>query len=140
MRLKGHELQLCNIQGKLLELSGKKGYSSEKFIHAFMKSKVAESLDAIYDRLQWAGEAYLLEELEDEVNLEYGDIYDIDVLYWIGYTYRYWHYYTGESSKEIVEIADAKTMNVCWLGYHTYDIPMAIEELKNDFNSKKTND
>ena len=140
MRLKGHELQLCNIQGKLFELSGKKGYSSEKFIHSFMKSKVVESLDAIYDRLQWAGEAYLLEELEDEVNLEYGDIYDIDVLYWIGYTYRYWHYYTGESSKEIVEIADAKTMNVCWLGYHTYDITMEIEELKNDFNSKKTND
>ena len=66
MKLKSQELQVCNIQGKLFELSGKKGYSSENFIRAFMRSKVAESLDARYDRLQWAGEEYLLEELSNE--------------------------------------------------------------------------
>ena len=116
MRLKGHELQLCNIQGKLFELSRKKGYSSENFIRAFMQSKVAASLDALYDRLQLAGEEYILEELEDEVTLEYGKTYAKESLYWIGYTYRYWHYYTGESSKEIFRIADGKTMDYCWLG------------------------
>lgn len=134
MKLKNQEIQLCNIQGKLFELSGKKGYSSEKFIRSFMQSKVAESLDALYDRLQWAGEEYILEELNDEVALEYGQTYNRESLYWIGYTYRYWHYYTGESSKEIFKTADGKTMDLCWLGYHTYDVPMAIEELK---NSKK---
>ena len=136
MKLESYELQLCNIQGKLFELSLKKGYSSENFIRAFMQSKVAESLDSLYDRLQWAGEEYILEELEDEVKLDYGETYDKEVLYWIGYIYRYWHYYTGESSKEIFRISDGKTMDYCWLGYHTYDAQMAIEELKNDFNSQ----
>lgn len=135
MKLESYELQLCNIQAKLFILSWKKGYSSENFIRAFMQSKVAESLDSLYDRLQWAGEEYILEELEDEVTLEYGETYDKEVLYWIGYTYRYWHYYTGESSKEIFRIADGKTMDYCWLGYHTYDTAIAIDELKDDFNS-----
>ena len=133
MKSESYELQLCNIQGKLFELSLKKGYSSENFIRAFMQSKVAESLDSLYDRLQWAGEEYILEELEDEVKLDYGKTYDKEVLYWIGYIYRYWHYYTGESSKEIFRIADGKTMNFCWLGYHTYDVQLAIEELKKEY-------
>lgn len=137
MKLKSQELQVCNIQGKLFELSGKKGYSSENFIRAFMRSKVAESLDARYDRLQWAGEEYLLEELSDEMKLEYGKTYKKESLYWIGYTYRYWHYYTGESSKEIFQIADGEIMDHCWLGYHTYDTAMAIDELKEDFNNRQ---
>lgn len=29
-----------------------------------------------------------------------------------GYIYRYWHYYTNESSREIYQTADAKVMNV----------------------------
>ena len=56
--------------------------------------------------------------------------YSREVMYWAGYTYRYWHYYTGESSKEIYRIADAETMNDCWLGFHTMDVEMAIEDLK----------
>lgn len=133
MKLESYELQLCNIQGKLFILGWKKGYSSENFIRAFMQSKVAESLDSLYDRLQWAGEEYILEELEDEVKLDYGKTYDKEVLYWIGYTYRYWHYYTGESSKEIFKIANVETMKQCWLGYHTYDTAIAIDELKDAF-------
>lgn len=56
--------------------------------------------------------------------------YSSEVMYWIGYTYRYWHYYTGEYSHEIYKIADAKTMNGCWLGFHTFDVEMAIDDLK----------
>lgn len=26
--------------------------------------------------------------------------------------------------------ADAKTMSECWLGFHTYDVEMAIDDLK----------
>jgi len=32
-----------------------------------MNSRAAACLDDIYDRLQWAGEEYILEELEDEL-------------------------------------------------------------------------
>ena len=57
-------------------------------------------------------------------------------MYWTGYIYRYWHYYTGESSKDIYKIADAKTMNECWLGFHTLDVEMAIDDLKEIYRQK----
>ena len=54
------ELQLCDIQVRLFELSGRNNYDSECFIKAFMLSDTAKRLDMKYNRLQWAGEEYLL--------------------------------------------------------------------------------
>ena len=59
-----------------------------------------------------------------------GVIYSTEVMYWAGYTYRYWHYYTGESSRDIYKMAGAETMSECWLGFHTLDVEMAIDDLK----------
>ena len=89
-----------------------------------MNSKVAAALDDVYDRMQWAGEEYILEELNDEVGglKKTGISYSMEVMYWSGYTYRYWHYYTGECSNEIYKAADAETMNECWPGFHTLDV------------------
>ena len=64
-----------------------------------------------------------------------GTVFDSETLYWAGYLYRYWHFYTGESSKEIYRQADAETINTMYYGYHTLDIKMAIDLLKE--NSKK---
>ncbi len=124
--------QLCDIQGRLFELSLKNGYDSPAFIEIFMNSRSAASIDDTYDRLQWAGEEYILEELADEAGglPEGGTAYAKDTLYWIGYTYRYWHYYTGENSRDIYRTADAQTMNRCWAGFHTLDVKMAIDNLK----------
>jgi len=74
----------------------------------------------------------ILEELNDEVNglKKAGTTYSSEVMYWIGYTYRYWHYYTDEYSHEIYKIADAKTMSECWFGFHTFDVEMAVDDLK----------
>ena len=130
--------QLCDIQGRLFELALKNKYDCPAFIKTFMNSQAAAALDDIYDRLQWAGEEYILEELEDEAKgLEKaGIIYNKEVMYWIGYIYRYWHYYTNEDSREIYKIADAKTMNECWLGFHTLDVEMAIDDLKEIYKQK----
>ena len=133
------KMQLCDIQGRLFELALKKGYDCPSFIEAFMKSRVAVCLDDVYDRMQWAGEEYMLEELDDEVNglKKAGTIFDNEVMYWTGYCYRYWHYYTNESSKRIYTIAGAKTMNECWQGFHTLDVEMAIENLKEIYTQKQ---
>lgn len=130
--------QLCDIQGRLFELALKNKYDCPAFIKTFMNSQAAAALDDVYDRLQWAGEEYILEELEDEAKgLEKaGIIYNKEVMYWIGYIYRYWHYYTNENSREIYKIADAKTMSECWLGFHTLDIEMAIDDLKDIYKQK----
>jgi len=126
------ERQLCDIQGRLFELAFGKGYDSPSFISTFMKSETAMMLDRDYDRLQWAGEEYILLNLEEEVGClqKAGEVFDKEVMYWCGYLYRYWHYFTGENSKEIYLQADARTMDESYLGFHTMDNAMAIEDLK----------
>lgn len=103
-----------------------------------MNSRTAAALDDIYDRLQWSGEEYILEELDEEVSglKKAGTAYPVEVMYWAGYIYRYWHYYTTQSSQEIYKIADAETIAECWLGLHTFDVEMAIDDLKEIYKQK----
>ena len=107
------QLKLCDIQGRLFKLSVRRGISSAEFIKVFMKSATAKALDSTYNRMQWAGEEYLLEEVIDEAGGRFekqGEVYTEELIYWIGYIYRYWHYVTGESSKEIYKQASVKVM------------------------------
>ncbi|MDR2266278.1 MAG: hypothetical protein LBE09_01650 [Christensenellaceae bacterium] len=126
------QLQLCDIQGRLFELSLTRGYESESFILLYMKSKTAADYGLKYNRLQWAGEEYLLDELVDELKekLTRGDQYSKDEMFWIGYTYSYWHFLTSESSKKIVQQASPKTMKRAYAGMHTIDMQLAIEDLR----------
>ena len=122
------QLKLCDIQGRLFENSA--AYASEGFIRAFMNSKVAEHLDSPYNKLQWMGEEYLLEELEEEKELSTeGEKYASDVLYWIGYLYRYWACTRGEKSRKIYRQAPAKTMKRNYPAFHTFDPEIAVEDL-----------
>ena len=57
------QLKLCDIQGRLFELSGEKKLPSAAFIKTFMASETAKELDSRYNRMQWMGEEYLLEEI-----------------------------------------------------------------------------
>ena len=92
-------LKLCDIQGRLFELSARKGYDSVGFVKAFMRSQTAKALDSTYNRMQWAGEEYLLEEVASEAVLSTkGEVFSLDVLYWMGYLYRYWHITPGRAA------------------------------------------
>ncbi|MBD5484640.1 MAG: hypothetical protein HDR18_03815 [Lachnospiraceae bacterium] len=131
--------QLCDIQGRLFELALKNGLDCPSFIEIFMNSRAAAALDDVYDRLQWAGEEYILEELNDEAGglKKAGTVYSAEVMYWTGYIYRYWHYYTNEYSRDIYKVADAGMMNECWLGFHTFDVEMAIDDLREIYKQKQ---
>ncbi len=134
------ELTLCDMQGKLFEMSATEGFSSEAFIKTFMLSDSAADLDKIFNHMQWAGQGYIIDRLKEqnadalETN---GDLYDNETLYWSGYLYRYWHFYTGESSKEIYKQAPAKTMRAMYLMYHTMSPEMAIDRLKETYARKR---
>ncbi len=134
------QLKLCDIQGRLFELSAEKKYDSAAFIKAFMLSDTAKELDSNYNRMQWAGEEYLLEEVTSgasESLTSGGEIFSEDVLYWIGYIYRYWHYYNGEDSAKIYKQAPALTMKRNYMIFHTMDPVLAIEDLKEIHNQKQ---
>ena len=130
-------LKMCDIQGRLFELSGANGYDSVTFVKAFMTSEVAKGLDSKFNRMQWAGEEYLLAEIADTAKLtKGGNVYDKEVLYWTGYLYRFWHFATGEESKEIYRQASAETMSRNWLIFHTLAPEAAIEDLKEIFRQR----
>ena len=133
------ELKLCDIQGRLFELSVERQLKSASFIKVFMNSETSKALDSTYNRMQWAGEEYLLEEVVDAAGDKVskgGEIYSKDLIYWIGYIYRYWHYYTGESSKSIYKQAPVETMKSNYLMFHTMAPEMAIEDLKEIYKQK----
>ena len=133
-------MALCDTQGQLFELAAERGYASETFIKAYMTSAVAADMDKEFHHIQWAGKAYILSRMEDELAdqlVKDGEIYDKEALYWMGYIYRYWHFYTGESSREIYKQASAKTMNVVYLMYHTMSPEMAIDRLKEAYGKEQ---
>ena len=128
--LSAFERQLCSVQGKMFELSVKKNLSSKEFIDFYMQSKTAAFFDLPYDRTQWLGEENLLQDLLDEKSdLPAGNTFSSESLFWIGYTYRYWHFMTGQSSKEICKICNAEIMNALYPAYHTLDCGMAVERI-----------
>lgn len=134
------QLKLCDIQGRLFELSGEKQLPSAAFIKAFMTSETAKELDSRYNRMQWMGEEYLLEEIisaAGDTLSGTGEVYQKDILYWIGYLYRYWHYYTAESSAKILRQASPATMKRNYMMFHTMDPVLAIENLKEIYHQKK---
>ncbi|WP_323089925.1 hypothetical protein [Allobaculum sp. JKK-2023] len=124
--------QLCDIQGRLFVNALKEGYAPSSFIPVFMNSSSAAHLDDDYDRLQWAGEEYILEELTDENVIRKGPAghFTEEAMFWIGYLYRYWHYYAKELSKDIYKQADEKVMETSYDGFHTLDPEMAVDRLK----------
>ena len=134
------ELKLCDIQGRLFELFANTEYDAESLVKAFMNGEIAKNLDSVYNRMQWAGEEYLLEELIDTCKDKLTtkrENFSKDVLFWMGYVYRYWHFYTGEESNKIYKQAPFETMNVNYLMFHTMDVEMAIDDLKEIYRQKK---
>ena len=88
------QLKLCDIQGRLFELFAGTNYEAESLVKDFMEGEIAKNLDSEYNRMQWAGEEYLLEELiATNKNKFIAKRTDIpkNVLFWMGYVYRYWH-------------------------------------------------
>lgn len=134
------QMALCDTQGQLFELAVERGYASEAFVKAYMTSAVAADMDKEFHHIQWAGKAYILSRMEDELAdqlIKDGEIFDKEALYWMGYIYRYWHFYTGENSREIYKQAPAKTMNVVYLMYHTMSPEMAIDRLKEAYEKNQ---
>ena len=126
---------LCDVQGKLFELAWRKGFDMVAFVPAFMKSRTAALIDSTYNHLQWAGEAYILEEFVAETGLRHARARKSlppEHLFWAGYLYRYWHCLTGETSAAIYATAPYRTMAGMYAGYHTLSCELAIENLRED--------
>ena len=127
------DLKLCDVQGRLFVLSVTNGYGSDIFVKTFMKSVTAKELDSSYNCKQCFGEEYLLDEVIEmagDVFKESDEVYSLECIYWIGYIYRYWHYVTGESSKDIYGQAPVKVMKQNYTRLYMMTPEEVIEILK----------
>ena len=139
MQLDVFQLQQCEQQARLFESLDRRNVDARPFIRAYMNSKAVEGLDADYDRMQWAGEQYIFEEVMEEAGLKADpncERYNTEALFYAGWIYRYWHYMTGESSKEIFRQAD-ETEILGSYGLHIEASELAVEDLKNCAKQKR---
>ena len=119
-------LKLAKVQGQLFEDSIKryKG-SSAIFIRSFMYSKEAQKID----RTLVLDSASIIYSSNSDYLSKGTEKYEPDIIYWIGYIYRYWAYVFEMSSKRIYRIANAETMRNLYYAYHTMDPKAAIERI-----------
>ena len=74
-----------------------------------------------------------MEEVIDEVVDRFekpGEVYSEELIYWSGYIYRYRHYMTGESSKEIYKQASMTVMKQNYMRLYMMKTEEVIEVLK----------
>lgn len=79
-------------------------------------------------------------ELNDEVGglKKTGISYSMEVMYWSGYTVPLLGIIIqGSAVMKYIKPADAETMNECWSGFHTLDVEMAIDDLKEIYEQKR---
>lgn len=131
-KLSTEELRLCSIQANIFARSRELVLcSSPIFIRRFMNSNVAIR----FDNRTYMGESDSLISLYGEIDEQYGESrygkikYDIDMLYWIGYTYRYWSCAANMPSNAIYKIASSGEMSRHYLPLHTMSSEKAVMEI-----------
>ncbi len=125
-------LSLCALQGNVFASSLDNAECSSKiFMRRFLNSKVAREFDSssILDGTLTIKDIFF--ELEEEFGkTSYGrEKYDKEVLFWIGYIYRYFAYTYNLTSKYVYKIVKPSELNELYYVYHTFDPKVAIERI-----------
>ncbi len=125
-------LSLCALQGNVFASSLDNAECSSKiFMRRFLNSKVAREFDSssILDGTMAIKDIFF--ELEEEFGkTSYGrEKYDKEVLFWIGYIYRYFAYTYSLTSKYVYKIVKPSELNELYYVYHTFDPKVAIERI-----------
>ncbi|HBY20566.1 MAG: hypothetical protein A2Y24_07570 [Clostridiales bacterium GWE2_32_10] len=128
------ETAVCRNQALLFqECQWDFDVDSKDFIAKFMNGNIAASMDKQLSPFHNTGIKQIGEAMLDEYEIDRfnGNEHNQEVLYWMGYIYRYWNMWLGESSKEIYEIADYDYMSTVYNYFHTLSPETAIMRIKN---------
>lgn len=126
------EYGICQNQARLYEYVAHKGVDIEWFSENYLRSSFCKrAFDTIYSRFQTADEQECLDFIWPELGsikyMERDMMFDPDIAYWIGFTYRQLYIETNISSSELVEKIDFATMFRYYPGLHTIDEEMATD-------------
>lgn len=129
---------ICEMSADLFVRSVKKGYDSKDFIEKLMKSETAIHLYNKTDTQMWLGSSYIMETLEQEVQIEKGVTYPEDLMSWIGYLFACWNFtYDYDTPKDIIKQAPVDVLTLAYQGLHVLSFEDAIMELKNIYQEKQ---
>lgn len=138
-KIDGVGWEICKTQGDLYEYAANEGYDMEVFSNAFLASDFCKrAFDTIYSRFQygepWDIMYFLLKE-NPEAFSKYkkeNTVFQGDVAYWIGSTYRQLYLITGIESIILKETVSFGAMCRYYPGLHTVDEEMALEIIIKD--------
>ena len=130
---------ICEMSADLFVQSVKKGYDSKDFIEKLMRSETAKHLYNKTDTQMWLGSNYIIETLEQEVQIKKGKLYPEDLMSWIGYLFACWNFtYKDDTPKDMIEQASVDVLTLEYQGLHVLSFEDAIRELKNIYNEKQS--
>lgn len=114
------------IQGEIFEESTDMGLDSAKFIELFMNGITAWHLDLPRHKASWCGKGYIIDEFFRENNAPAGKTWPYDFMHWTGFIYRFWHYFTGQYSKEIYLIGPPDLLMRLYPRCHNQPVENAV--------------
>jgi len=130
-------LSLCNLQGNVFVYSLENTLcSSEIFMRRFMNSNISNEFDSLSILDDSLTIVDIVEQIEEEFGkTNYGKIkYEKEVMFWIGYIYRYFSYTYDLSSKYVYKLIKPKELSELYYVYHTFDVSVAIERILEEKN------
>lgn len=125
-------ITLCKIQASLFEnYSSFSSCSPYVFIRRFMNSELAKRFDNTTILLESSSNKTFI----DEINEQYGstsfgkDNIDKEIMYWVGYVYRYWSYIYDVPSYILFRHVQPKMLIDRYYIFHSMDVKYAIDRI-----------
>lgn len=128
-QLLGCDKLQCKYSGQMFTLTCKQGYDSKEFIRIVAESDLGdyyysdECIDA------WLAPGYVLEDFQNNFELPKGDVLPEYFMEWVGYLFRFWSIYTGDSIKKIYNTVTIDDLMIGYEGLHVMDWDMIVDTL-----------
>lgn len=135
-KMTNNGLLLCKIQADLFaNYSSFTSCSSYVFIRRFMHSNLAKRFDDTTVLLDASNnETFINELIEQYGKTTFGKSNQIDkeVMYWVGYVYRYWSYAYEVPSSTLFMHVQPKLLIDRYKLYHSMDVEYLIERISEE--------
>lgn len=133
---------ICKNQGEIYEIAAKQGYNMLLFSKQYLNSDFCnKSFDKIWSLYHFTDAKECLYEIDKNItispNKKSSTIFNSDVAWWIGFTYKQLQIETGKTSKELSEIIPFEELCSCYSGLHTVDEDSATDEICKKHNLAK---
>lgn len=119
-----------DMSGELFRRSVKYGYDSEKFVKLVCLTDYGHLVFDDIRANEWLADTHVMEGFKKEFKIPKGQTYNPNIMYFVGYLYRYWGITEDKPIKEIYNMAPLDFMVKKYGFYHTQGEEYVIEDIK----------